>query len=209
MEVSRGVGTAGADRDRELCSSQRRNPASKGLPLRMCKFTSSVKLIHRCFIIFDATVNRICCCSLTRVQRFVTPWAAAHQASLSSTIPCSLLKLMSIELVKLSHHLIFCHPFLLMPSTFPSIRVFSKESVLRIRWPKYWSFSFSISPSNEYSGLIFFRTDWFDLLAIHSRDSQESSPAPHFKSINSSVLSLFHSPTLTSVHDHRKNHSLD
>ena len=95
----------------------------------------------------------------------VTPWTAARQASLSITISWSLLKLMSIELVMPSNHLILCHPILL-PSIFPSIRVFSNESVLRIRWPKYWNFSFNISPSNEYSGPISFRMDWLDLLAV-------------------------------------------
>ena len=94
-----------------------------------------------------------------------TPWIAAHQASQSITNPWSLLKLMSIESVMPSNHLIFCHP-LLLPSIFPSLRVFSNESVLQIRWPKYWSFSFSISPTNEYSGLISFRKDWLDLLAV-------------------------------------------
>ena len=91
---------------------------------------------------------------LSCVRLFVTPWTAAHKASLSFTISWSLLKLISIELMMPSNHLIFCHPLLLLPSIFPSIRVFSNESVLSIRWPKYWSFSFSISPSNEYSGLI-------------------------------------------------------
>ena len=100
------------------------------------------------------------------VRLFVTPWTAARQASLSFTIPQSLLQLMSIVLVVLSNHLILCCPLLLLPSIFPSIRVFSKESVLCIMWPKYWSFSFSISPSNEYPGLISFRIDWFDLLAV-------------------------------------------
>ena len=104
--------------------------------------------------------------SLSRVRLFVTPQTAAHQASLSITNSWSLLKLMSIESVMPSNHLILCHPLLLPPSIFPSIRVFSNESVLRIRWPKYWSFSFSISPSNEYSGLISFRMDWLDLLAV-------------------------------------------
>ena len=102
--------------------------------------------------------------SLSRVQLFVTPWAAARQASLFITNSWSLLKLMSIESVMPSSHFILCHPLLLPPSTFPSIRVFSNESVLHIRWPKYWSFSFSISPSNEYSGLISFRMDWLDSL---------------------------------------------
>ena len=96
----------------------------------------------------------------------VTRWTAARQTSLSFTISPSLLKFMSIKSVMPSNHLILCHPLLLLPLTFPGIRVFSNESVLRIRWPKYWSFSFSISPSNEYSGLISFRMDWLDLLAI-------------------------------------------
>ena len=96
----------------------------------------------------------------------MTPWIAPCQSSLSFTISRSLLKLMSIELAMTSNHLVLCHPFLILPSTFPSIRVFSNESALRITWPKYWSFSFSISPSNEYSGLIPFRMDWLDLLAV-------------------------------------------
>ena len=104
--------------------------------------------------------------SLSHVRLFGTPWTAACQASLSITHSQSLFKLMSIESVMPSNHLILCCPVLLPPSTFPSIRVFFNESVLRIRWPKYWSFSFSISPSNEYSGLISFKIDWFDLLAV-------------------------------------------
>ena len=103
---------------------------------------------------------------LSHVQLFATPWTAAHQASLSITNSQSLLRLMSTESVMPSNHLILCHPLLLSPSIFSSIRVFSNESVLRIRWPKYWSFCFSISPSNEYSGLISFRMDWLDLLAV-------------------------------------------
>ena len=103
---------------------------------------------------------------LSCVQLFVTPWTAACQASLSVTNSWSLLKLMSIKLVMPSNHLILCCPLLLPPSVFPSIRIFSNESVLHIRWPKYWSFSFSISPSNEYSGLISLRMDWLDLLAV-------------------------------------------
>ena len=102
----------------------------------------------------------------SRVQLFATPWIAARQASLSITNSWSLPTLMSIESVMPSNHLILCHPLLLPPSILPSIRVFSNESVLRIRWPKYWRFSFSISPSNEYSGLISFRMDWLDLLAV-------------------------------------------
>ena len=103
---------------------------------------------------------------LSCVQFFATPWMAAHQASLSFTFSKSLLKLMSTESVMPSNHLILCHPLLLQPSIFSGIRVFSNELVLCIRWSKYWSFSFSISPSNEYSGLISFRVDWFDLLAV-------------------------------------------
>ena len=104
--------------------------------------------------------------SLSRVQLFATPWTAAHQASLSITNSWSLLKLMSIESVMPSNNLILCHPLLLPPSIFPSIRVFSDESVLCIRWPKYWSFSLSISPSNKHPGLISFRMDWLDLLVV-------------------------------------------
>ena len=105
---------------------------------------------------------------------------------------------MSIELVMLSNRLIFCHPLLLLPSVFPSIRVFSNEAAPRIRWPKYWSFSFSVSPSSECSGLISFRIGWFDLYAV--QETQESSPAPKFESISSSALSLLYGPTLTSIH---------
>ena len=104
--------------------------------------------------------------SLNRVRLFSTPWIIAHQASLFITNFWSLLKLMSIESVMPSNHLILCGPLLLLPSIFPSIRVISSESFLHIRWPKNWSFSFSISPSNEYSGLIYFRIDWFDLLTV-------------------------------------------
>ena len=131
------------------------------------------------------------------------------QASLSITNSQSFLKLMSIELVMPSNHLILCCPLPLLPSIFPSFRVFSNESVLCIRWPKYWSFSFSIYPSNEHPGLISFRMDWLVGSPRSPQDSQESSPTPQFKSINSSALSFLHSPTLTSIHDHWKNHSLD
>ena len=110
--------------------------------------------------------NRTSVKSLSCVQLFGTPWTAAHQASLSTTTSQSLLKLMSIESLMPSNHLILCHPLLFPPSVFPSIRVFSNESVFHIRWPKYWSFSFSINPSNEHSGLISFRMDWLDLLAV-------------------------------------------
>ena len=104
--------------------------------------------------------------SLSHVQFFATPWTVACQASLSFAVSWSLLRFVSIKLVMLSNHLILCHPFLLLLSIFPSIRVFSNELALHIRWPKYWSFSFSTSPSNEYSRLISFRIDWFDLPAV-------------------------------------------
>ena len=113
------------------------------------------------YILFSQSVQ-----SLSYVQLLVTPWTTACQASLSITNSWNLLKLMSIESVMPSNHLIFCRPLLLPPSIFASIRVFSNESVLHIRWPKYWSFSFSISPSNEYSGLISFRMDWLDLFTV-------------------------------------------
>ena len=134
--------------------------------------------------------------SLSCVLLFANPWTAAHQASLSITNSQGLLKLMSVELVMPSNHLIFCCPLLLLPSIFSSIRVFSSESVLHTRWPKYWSFSFSINPSNEYSGLISFRMDWLDLLAVQST----------LKSL------LQHHSSKASIHIHtwpRENHSLD
>ena len=115
----------------------------------------------------------------------------------------SLLKLMSIQSVMPSNQLIFCHPLLLLPSIFPNIRVFSNESALCIRWPKYWSFSFNSSPSSKHSGLVAFRMDCLDLLAVQG--TLKSSPTPQFKSINYLVLSFLYSPTLTSIHDYWKN----
>ena len=135
------------------------------------------------------------------------PWIPSGQASLSIINSQSLLKLKSIELVMPSNHLILCHPLRLLPSILPSIRVSSNESVLRIKWPKYWSFSFSISPSNKHSGLISFRIDWLDLLAS-PRDSQERSPTPRFKSINPSTLSFLCCPVLTSIHDYWKSRDI-
>ena len=134
--------------------------------------------------------------SLSCVRPFATPWTAALQASLSITNSRSLLKLMSTESVMPSNHLVLCYPLLLLPSIFPSIRVFSNESVLLIRWPKYWSFS-----SNEYSGLISFRIYWFGLLAVQGI-LKESSPTPQFKSINSLALSFLYGTALTSIHDY-------
>ena len=137
----------------------------------------------------------------------MNPWTAGLQASLSITDSQRLLKLMSIKSAMPSNHFILCHPFLLPPSIFPIIRVFSNESVLHIRWPKYWSFSFSIILSKEIPGLISFRMDWLDLLAVQVT-LKKSSLTPHFKSISSLMLNFLYSPTLTSIHDHWKNHSL-
>ena len=145
---------------------------------------------------------------LSGVWLFATPWIAACQASLSITNPQSSLRLTSIESVMPSSHLILCHPLLLLPPIPPTSRVFSSESTLLMKWPKYWSFSFSIISSKEHPGLISFRMDWLDLLAVQGT-LKSLSPTPQFKSINSSALSLLHSPTLTSIHDYWKNHSLD
>ena len=157
--------------------------------------------IHIYEILFSSVQSLRCILSLA------TPWTAAQQVSLSITNTLSLLKLMSIKSVMPSNHLILYHSLLLLLSISPSIRIFSTESVLCIR-SKYWSFSFSISPSNEYSGLISFRMDWFDLLAVQGTKSLLQHH--DFKSIqNSSVLSLLDGPTLTSIHDHWKNHNFD
>ena len=141
--------------------------------------------------------------SLSHAWLFVTPWTAARQASLSITSSSSLLKLTTIESVMPSNHLILCRPLLRSPSIFPSMRVFSNELALHLRWPRYWSFAFQCT----------FRTDLLQDGLVGSpctpRDSQESSPTPLFKSIYSSALSFLYSPTLTSTHDYWKNHSLD
>ena len=129
----------------------------------------------------------------------MTPWTPARQASLSITSSRSLPKLMSIESVRPSNHLILCHPLFLLPSIFPSIRIFSNESAFRIKWPKYWSFSFSISPSNEHSGLIPSRMNWLDLLAVQGTQSNTT-----VQKLNSSALSFLHIPNLTSIHDYWK-----
>ena len=138
--------------------------------------------------------------SLSRVRLFVTPCTAARQASPSITSSWSLRKFMPIESMMPSNHLTLCRPLLLLPSIFPSSRVFFNESVLHIRWPKDWSFSFNISPFNEYSGLISLRMDWLDLLAVPR--TLNSLPISQFKIINSSALSFLHGPTLTSTHDY-------
>ena len=145
---------------------------------------------------------------LSRVWLFATPWTAACQASLSITSSGNLLKLMSVESVMPCNHLILCHPLLPLPPIPPNIRVFSNELAFPMRWPKDWSFSFIISLSNEYSGLISFRVDlvWS---FCSPRDSQESSPTPQLNNINSLAVSFLHGPALTSVHDYWKNHGFD
>ena len=144
--------------------------------------------------------------SFSRVRLFATPWTAACQASLSITNSRSLCKLMSIKLVMPSNHLTLCHPLLLLPPITPIIRVFSNESTLHMSWPKYWNFSFSISPSNEHPGLISFRMDWLDLLVVQGT---LKSLLQHHSLKASSALSFLHSTTLMSIYDHWKNHSLD
>ena len=150
------------------------------------------------FLLYSCSVQ-----SLSHVWFFATPWTAARQTSLSITNSRNLFKLISTESVMPSNHLILCRPLLLPPSIFSSIRVFFNESVLRNRWPKYYSFSF-----NEYSGLISFRMDWLDLLAVQGI-LKSLLPTPQFKSINSLALSFLYSATLTSIHDNWKNHSFD
>ena len=155
------------------------------------------------FTFFSILIAR----SLSRVQSFVTPWTAARQASLSITDSRSLLKLMSIESVMPSNQLILYCPLFILPSILPSFRVFSNEAALRIRWPKYWSFSFTISLSNEYSELISFRMDWLDLLAVQG--TLKSSPTSQFKSISSLAFSLLYGPAVTYIYESRKHHSFD
>ena len=170
------------------------------------------------YIRFGAVINNacseyshpspMCSCSATKLCPTLCDLVNCNtQASLSLAISQSLPKFMSIESVMSSNHFILCCPLLLLTSIFPSIRVFSSESALCIRWPKYWSFSFIISPSNEYSGLISSKIDWFDLLAVQG--TQESSPAPQFESINYLALCLLNGPALTCIHDCGKDHSLD
>ena len=144
---------------------------------------------------------------LSRVWLFATRWTTAPQASLSITNTQSPPKPMSIESVMPSNHLIRCHPLLFLPSIFPSIRVFSNESGLRIRWPKYWSFSFNISPSNEHPGLIYFRIDWLDLLTVQG--TLKSLLQHHSSKASILQHSAFFIVQLSHPHDYWKNHSLD
>ena len=155
----------------------------------------------RSFLDFQFNSVGQSCLILCDPMNCSTPGLPVHHNS------WSLLKLMSIKLVMPSSHLILYHPLLLLPPIPPGIRVFSNESALCMKWPKYWSFRFIISPSNEHPGLISFRMDWLDLLAVQG--TLESSLTPQFKSINSSALSFLHSPTLISIYDHWKNHRLD
>ena len=170
-----------------------------GLKFLFCHFAAYLRYVKLESSLQFSSVAQSC-------PTFCDPMIAARQASLSITNSRSSLKLTSIESVTPSSHLILCRPLLLLPPIPPSIRVFSNESTLRMRWPKYWSFSFSISPSNEHSGLISFRIDWLDLLAVQWL--QESSPTPQFKS-KSLALSFLYSPTLTSINDYWKNHNFD
>ena len=163
-------------------------------PIVLCNFQNFTRRIS-----YNPTL------SCSAVSDSLRPYEPARQASLSITNTRSPPKPMSIESVIPSNHLVLCHPLLLLPSIFPNIKVFSNESALHIRWPKYWSFSFNISPSNEHPGLISFRMAGSP---CSPRDSQESTPTPQFKSINS-ALSFIYSPTLTSIHDYWKNHSLE
>ena len=164
----------------------------------IAKFRLKLEKVEKTTRLFSSVAQS--CPTLCDPMNHSTPGLPVHTDSQNS------LKLMSIESVMPSNHLILCCPRLLLPSIFPSIRVFSNESVLCIRWPKYWSFSFNISPSNEHPGLISFTMGWLDLLAVQG--TQESS-TPQFKSINSSALSFLHSPTLASIYDYWENHSLD
>ena len=164
-----------------------------------------VKRIFSLLIVFN-TVIVVVVQSISFIQLSVTPWTTALQASLSITISQSLLRFVSIESVMLSNHHILCHP-LLLPSIFPSIRAFSKERAHCIRWPKYWNFNFSISPSNEYSELISFRIEWFDLLVVQG--TPKSLLQYHSSKACSLELSLPYGLTLTFIPDYWKNHSFD
>ena len=189
-------------------------PCYKHPPLERCIFYNP-RACARYIIITQSpeftlqSLLHILCCSVCQSCPTLTSWTAACQVSLSFNTSRSFLKLMSSESVMSSNHLILCHPLLLLPSIFPSITVFSSESALWIRWPKYWSFSFSISPPNEHSGSISFRIDWFYLLIVPGT-LQESLLQPH--SSKASILqcsAFFYVPVLTSIHDYQKNHSFD
>ena len=175
--------------------------------IALTKWTFVGKVMSLLFTMLSSVQFRSVQLSHSVVSDSATPWIAAHQASLSITNSRSLLKPMSIELVMPSNHLILCHHLLLLPSIFPRIRVFSNESALCIRWPKYWSFSFNIRPSNEHPGLISFRMDWLDLLAVQG--TPKSLLQHHSWKVSIFWCSAFFTVQLTSIHDHWKNHSLD
>ena len=158
--------------------------------------------------IITVYVPNSCCCLISKLCLTLRPHGLQHARLPCPSLSPNLLRLMSIESMMPSNHLILCHLLLLLPSIFPVIRVFSNESALHIRWSKYWSFSFSISPSNEYSGLISFRIDWFDHHAVQGTLKSLLQP-PQFEGINSLVLSLLYGTTLTSIQDYRKNHSFE
>ena len=175
-------------------------PPPRGVPSTGTEAVFPERLLHCQVGSSPLSHQRSPTCSVqspSRVRPFATPSAAARQASLSLTSSRSLLKLMSIESVMPSNHLILCHP-LLLSSTFPSIRVFSSELAVCIRWPEYWSFSFSISPSSEYSGLISFRIDWYDLIDVQRGLSRVFFNTP-VQSINSLLLSFLYDPTHTHI----------
>ena len=157
--------------------------------------------------IITVYVPNSCCCLISKLCLTLRPHGLQHARLPCPSLSPNLLRLMSIESMMPSNHLILCHLLLLLPSIFPVIRVFSNESALHIRWSKYWSFSFSISPSRENSGLISLRIDWVDIFAVQG--IPKSSPAPQFKSINSLVLSLLYGPSLTSVPDYWINRGFD
>ena len=168
----------------------------------MCIFSIEICKILESLDKFFSSVH-----SLSLVRHFATPWIAAHQVSLSTTNSQSSLKLTSMESVMPSSYLILCCSLLLLPPIHPSIRVFSNESTLPMRWPKYWCFSFSIIPSKEHPGLS--PLEWTGWISLQFKGLSTVFSNPTVQSINSSVLSFLHSPTLTSIHDRWKNHSLD
>ena len=185
----------------EFCNLEHWGPIFRDWNLR----TSYFKWFYGSVHFADFKLNSVQ--SLSHVWFFATPWTAARKASLSITTSQSLPRPMSFELMMPSNHLILCCPFLFLPSIFPSIRVFSNESALCLRWPKYWSFSFSVSPSNEYPVLISLRMDWLDLLAVQG--TLKSLLQHHSSKASILLHSAFFTVQLTSIHDHWKNHSLD
>ena len=186
---------------RDLCKKKNRYTSHK----HRDKYFYRCSAVQQNFQWYEFPISSVQ--SLSRVQLFATPWTAARQASLSITNSRNLLKLMSIESVMPSNHLILCCPLLLPPSIFPSIRDFSNESVLPIRWPKYWSFSFNISPSNEHQD--WSPLGWTGWISLQSKGLSRVLSNTTVQNHQFLGTQLSYSPTLTSIHDHRKNHSLD